>query len=647
MPVLNLDEAPQQDDVAYVDADLNEKGDRIVVKFKYDFNDVKRIKAIPGARFTDHTQPGGPFWRVPRDVTSARMLREQFEDRLRCSERMLAWGRLAVAKADKLVTLAAADDAELEFVSKAYGKTKIPMKDGTEVKGLHNWLRPYQRAGAAFMAEADCINADQPGTGKTAQTIAAILERDKGEGSHLIVAPKTSLNVVWEAEIDLLAPDMPVITMSGDDSKEVRAECLALAKEFHEDGTPFFLVLNPAFVRFEKDKDAPKVAVRGKLEFQTKPVYPELFEFEWSTIVFDEYHKMGLSNNKTMMFEAANKLKGQHKMLLSGTPMGGKPIKLWGALHFLEPERFTSKWRWIDEWLVTDDNGFGKVVQGVQPGKEDKFWEHLRPYMVRRTKAEVLPQLPPKQRIDRWVEMTPKQKKQYDTFAANAELKIEEENLSATGILAEYMRLKQFACAHQKVKHMGNGDIKVMPTFESGHLPYILEILEERGIAKRQKNKAGEWVYGEDDGAEGDEQVIIFSQFSTMVDMIEDYLNNECGIETVKITGKVSQARRTEIAKAFQEEGGPRVMVVTTTAGGVALTLDRASTVIFTDETWDPDDQEQAEDRAHRASRLHQVTCYYLRSKNTIQEYIANLVEGKAITNREILDLRRMGLRAV
>jgi SNF2 family DNA or RNA helicase len=619
MPVLNLEEINQE--VDYVEADLNDKLDRIIVKFKYSQQDVKKIKAVPGARFVPPAN-GGPMWKLPMDVTSAQMLREQFTDRLKCSERMLAWGRVAMQKTDKLVSLASADDATLEFVKQEYGD-------------LHEWLRPYQRAGAAFMAETDCINADQPGTGKTAQTISSILERDKGEGSHLVLAPKTSINVVWEEEIDKLAPDMPVITMTGDDSKEVRAECLALAKEFHEDGTPFFLVMNPAFIRLEKDKEAPKVAVKGKLEYQMKPVYPEFFEFEWDTVVIDEYHKMGLSNNKTMMFQAANSLKAKHRMLLSGTPMGGKPIKLWGALHFLDPGRFTSKWRWIDEWLVNEDNGFGKSVQGVQPGKEDRFWEHLRPYMVRRTKAEVLPQLPPKQRIERWVEMTPKQKKQYDLFAANAELKIEEENLSATGILAEYMRLKQFSVAHQSASQWADGTVKVTPTYSSGHLIHIMDLLEERGITP----------HGEDD--EGDEQVIIFSQFSQMVDMICKYLNEEQGIKTAKITGAVSQAQRTELAKEFQGEGGPRVMVVTTTAGGVALTLDRASTVIFTDETWDPDDQEQAEDRAHRASRIHQVTCIYLRSKGTIQEYIANLVEGKAITNREILDLRRMGLRAV
>jgi SNF2 family DNA or RNA helicase len=231
--------------------------------------------------------------------------------------------------------------------------------------------------------------------------------------------------------------------------------------------------------------------------------------------------------------------------------------------------------------------------------------------------------------------MTPKQAKQYEAMATAAEVKIDEENLTATGILAEYMRLKQFAGAHQKVKHMADGSIKVQPTYESGKLPVLMELLDERGIRPDSEG---------DDSAEGDEQVVIFSQFASMVNMITDYLN-ENGIKAEKITGAVSQKRRTELVEEFQS-GEVRVMVVSTTAGGVALTLDRASTAIIMDETWDPDDQEQAEDRVHRASRIHQVTVYYLRTRDTIEEYIKSLVGGKAVTNREILDLRRMGLTA-
>src|ERR1044072_599452 len=117
------------------------------------------------------------------------------------------------------------------------------------------------------------------------------------------------------------------------------------------------------------------------------------------------------------------------------------------------------------------------------------------------------------------------------------------------------------------------------------------------------------------------------------------------GVKAEKITGDVSQVKREELISRFQANG-VSVVVLSTKAGGVSITLDNANTVIHVDETWDPDDQEQVEDRAHRISRLHQVNVFILRSKGTIEEYIQQRVLDKAAINREILDLRRQGLRA-
>lgn len=607
MPVLDIE----------VTAEISDDGKRVMVTFPYHQAAVRAVKTVPGARFLPPNQPGGPAWKLPLDLTSMRLLREAFGTSLSLGPKLKEWGKEAVAKEQAVMSMADAEDAVLEQVKKLNPE-------------FHEWLRPDQRADAAFMAAHPVICANQPGLGKTAATIASIMERCGEGGSHLIVAPKTSLDAVWAKELEDKT-DIPFLTMSGDDSKETRQEILECCKEFREEGTGFFLVLNPAFILLERDKSGEMIIKQGKRVWPMIPKYPELYDFEWDTIVFDEYHKMGLSNNKTNMFEAANSLRAKHKLLLSGTPMGGKPIKLWGALHFLDPGSFTSKWRWADQWLEVEDNGFGKVIHGIQKGKKDNFWFALKPYMVRRTKEEILKDLPPKQHVDIWCDMTPQQAKQYKIFAENAEIKIEEENLSATGILAEYTRLKQFASAHQSVANV-NGDLKVTPTANSGKLPHLLALLEERGITG-------------DDDAEGDEQVVIGSQFSQIVDMVTKYLQ-EKGIAAEKITGAVSQARRTELVEEFQR-GDVRVMVVTTTAAGVALTLDKASTVIVMDETWNPDDQEQLEDRVHRASRIHQVTCYYLRSKGTIEEYINKINIGKAVTNREILDLRRAGLRAI
>jgi SNF2 family DNA or RNA helicase len=112
--------------------------------------------------------------------------------------------------------------------------------------------------------------------------------------------------------------------------------------------------------------------------------------------------------------------------------------------------------------------------------------------------------------------------------------------------------------------------------------------------------------------------------------MITEVPEREKGIKAEKITGAVSRSEGTELWRSSRRARCGSWW--STTAGGVALTLDRASTAIIMDETWDPDDQEQAEDRVHRASRIHQVTVYYLRSRDTIEEYIKQV--GRIRTSR-------------
>ena len=308
-------------------------------------------------------------------------------------------------------------------------------------------------------------------------------------------------------------------------------------------------------------------------------------------------------------------------MALSGTPMGGKPVNLWPVLHFLDPEEFTSKWRWAENWLYIDNNGYGASFGEVRKELRPEFDKYITRYMLRRTKAEVYKDLPPKTYVPIWVEMGPKQAKQYKEFALAAEVKIEEDKLYATSILAEYMRLKQFAISYSKIEWIdrAEGKYKVIPdgTVDSGKLEALEELLEERGVF--------------DDAQDVEEQIVIFSQFSVVVDWVCKWLMDK-GVEPLKITGKVGQRGRNEAQRKFQANKA-KVIVMTTTAGGVSITLDAADTVIFMDETWVPDDQEQGEDRIHRVSRIHNVTCYYLRTTGTIEEYIEKRVARKQNVN--------------
>lgn len=605
-------------------AELNEKADRMEVHFPYDPNAVKAVKSVPGARFVPPPK-GGPYWSLPLDLTSARMLREGFGEGLQLGKALKAWGKVAVAKERNLTQLGMAEDAELEVLPNVLPE-------------LCDWLRPYQRADVAFLALANAINANQPGLGKTAETIGSVFEAKMDAGPNMIVAPKTSLETVWLKEL-LKWQKHPVLLTSGDDTVDRRKEIIEQAWHMVDTGEPFWLVVNHNMIRYERDRNAELVNENGKMVRPAFPIYEELFNIPWETVSVDEYHKMGLTNPKSLMTKSLKDIMCEKLNLLSGTPMGGKPIKLFSALQLVDPGSFTSKWRWAGAWLEIEEKEYekqgeqkvGKIIHGIRPAREGEFYKEHAPYLLRRTKKECLKELPDKQRTVITCVMTPKQKKQYETISAEAEIKIEEEHLSVIGVLAEYTRLKQFATAHHKVKHMASGQLKVAPTTESGKLPQLLELLAERGIT------------ADKDDAEGDEQAVIFSQYSGVADMVHEYLNS-VGIPTAKITGSVNKkGERTKIQNEFNAEGGPRVLVMTTGAGGVSITLDeRASTVIFMDETWDPDDQEQAEDRVHRASRMHQVMVYYLRSKDTIEEYIAEITGGKKLTNEQVLDMHRI-----
>jgi SNF2 family DNA or RNA helicase len=252
----------------------------------------------------------------------------------------------------------------------------------------------------------------------------------------------------------------------------------------------------------------------------------------------------------------------------------------------------------------------------------------------------VLPELPEKQWHDVWCRMSKKQAEQYNRFAEDTEIRIEEHYLSATSILAEYTRLKQFAQSYCEVGEItenedGSLKMKLRATRESGKIPYLMDKLAEVGI--------------DPDDPEGDAQAIVTSEFKETADLVYDYLT-ERGIKCAKITGDVNKkGERARIVRAFKEVGehqGLRVCVMTTTAGGVAITLDNVESVHILGETWNPDDQEQVTDRAVNTSTLHQVTVFTYRCRGTIEEDIHKATREKSFTNKTVLDLVRNGWRA-
>jgi SNF2 family DNA or RNA helicase len=584
-------------------AELTSEGDRCEIHFRYSPEAVlamNRLKPL-GARFVPQGN-GGPLWTLPLDLIVMRRLREEFGDGLQLGDGIKAWGRRQVRKESQLQTLAVADDAPLK-----------EMKLLKKLPKLAKWFRPYQRADVMFMATTSCLNLLEPRLGKTTEVIGAVYEADIEIGPHLVVAPKTTLDSVWRMEIERWTGHT-VVTFSGDLTLQEKAEAERTVDRCLADGKPFWFITTADMIR---RGNFPKVKI-------------------WNSFTIDEFHKTGLPEVKNAFPKVAVSIKALRKYALSGTPMGGKPVKLWGALHWLEPEKFTSKWRWAAQWLVIETTwGNHKQIGNIIPGREDAFFQALAPHAVRRLRSEVLPQLPETQWIDVWCDMTEKQAKQYNTFAAAAEVRIDEYHLSATSILAEYTRLKQFSnhmCAVEVLsvdEETGRIEMKVKATEESGKIPYLLDNLAERGIDPKDPD--------------GEDQAIIASQFRETAEMIHRYLNR-VGIKCEIISGAVKQKDRNRIMADFQA-GRVRVAVLVTAAAGVGITLNKASDVHVLDETWNPDDQTQVTDRAVDTTRNHQVTALVYRSRGTIEEYIRKVNDEKIDVNKNVLDLRRQILK--
>jgi SNF2 family DNA or RNA helicase len=604
-------------------AELSENGARIEVHFRYSPEAVEAINQVPGRKFHGNGRP--KYWSIPADLTSARRLREEFGTGLQLGDAVRAWGREATRAERQIASIASADDATLRNLD-------------DEQAG---WLRPYQRADVAMMAATNVLNANQPGTGKTVEVIYAVQEAGL-RGPHLIVAPITLHKDPWRNE--LRAHALGARILFGETPAERRNAINAVARE-QAAGTAddLWMIVNPDLIRVQKfDADTAVPAGRRVLSRDHKgnAYCPKddgsseaLFGIEWGAVVLDEFHKYGLGEDRNTMFAratAALRQSSARAYALSGTPMGGKPVRLWGVLNFIEPQLYPGKWKWAQQWLLNAegtgpvDPGAGTGIGDIQPGRESEFYQAHSKHMIRRTRKDALPGLPDKIVIDVPVEMTPKQAKVYNRFARAAEVELDGGRVSADGILAEFARLKQMANALCEIR-----DGEVAPTYESGKLPILLDRLDTYGIRAKD--------------AEPGARAIVASESQRFVVVLEGYLAEQ-GLAVRRLDGSVTGRKRDAVIDWYKEDvPDARVLVMTTQTGGVGLNLGMTGSIHVMDETWNPDDQEQLEDRGMR-DRTTALNVLYYRTADTIQEYIAEIGLMKQAQNKKVLadEVRRM-----
>lgn len=608
---------------------------RFSIKFPYDPAAIHEVKQVPGASWNNKRKR----WTFPLDLPSINAVTDvgrQFKCNFVIDSALKVWVQ---AERKRIANLIAPDD-----ITQASADLLPQLKADMPQLWESLSTRPFQLLGAEFIArQRNVLMADQPGMGKTIQTLAAIAE-NRVTGPILVIAPRTAANVTWPAEIKRwLGPDESITVINGAMKPAERgqaiANAVALTKIFPN--MRAWVIMGPNYARAKADLDSNGNFIRDdkgqKIIRVVNEGRPELFSIEWSAIVVDESHQTLAGATGNLKKQSAQRfglglLRSKPdgmRIALSGTPFRGKSHYMWGQINWLEPERCPAYWQWIERHFGTTKSAFGMDIN-ERIKDETKFYEELRPLMVRRTKTEVVKELPekmyggepldptdPESPIAVWLPMTPAQEKQYRKMESRALLEIQNEpDMPVNGILAEMTRLKQIADG--RVALAGNDIVDC--TDDSNKLNWIMDFIEER--------------------MESGGKVIIASQFTKFIYMISKALAG-ANIGHYVLTGRQNDAERKAAQEGFQGENGHSIFLLNTKAGGVSLTLDMADDVVVCDSTFNPDDQEQVEDRAHRVSRIHNVTIWNLASRGTIDEMILCLTAERESETKGVIDGQR------
>lgn len=619
-------------------------GKRIYVRVPYSEENVEKCKSVSGARWSKKAKA----WTYPKDLEVARMLREIWGDALVLGPELTKWGKAETKRERRMVKYV--DVKDLDVMAQVH-LPRVSRLAPTMWAAMNN--RPYQTVAAKYMAIGRTVLCgDQPGLGKTIESLGAIVE-SMDHGRILVLAPRKSCRVVWQPEIHKWMSDYEhgawTYLLAGLSPQRVREACDEFMEVSSEEPGLHFMIANAEMARIKKATKCPNDVCDGDEDWcpesdrhvnKSEVRVPFLHDTKWDAIIADETHKWLINtrgNNASQVgygFTKLHTVENGLRIALTGTPLKGKKHNLFGTLNWLRPKVHTSKWRWIEQYfhVYEDPDGYGRIIGSMIEDRKESFFRALSGMMIRRTKHElhaINPSWMPPDKVyhDVYIPMEGKQGTLYRKMQNDARAELTGGTLEAIGVLPELTRLKQFA---QSNWYMDGRTLR--PCMPSNKFEWLLDFLEERGI-----EQGG-------DLSEDVNKVVVASQFTKLLNMYADELTRR-GIACYVITGETKDRDAEEYAHRFQSDGDVRVVLINTAAGGVSITLDAADDMIVNDETWVPDEQEQVEDRAHRTSRTdHQVNVWYPRSDESIESEIAADNMDKAESNHVVLDATR-GMR--
>jgi SNF2 family DNA or RNA helicase len=448
-----------------------------------------------------------------------------------------------------------------EFARVFDSKPRVP-------RGLTAELRDYQLDGFRWLARLGelgfgaCL-ADDMGLGKTVQLIALLLQRAK-TGPALVVAP-TSVCENWLRELARFAPSLGARSYLGSE-REQRL----------------------------RDLGRRDVLVTGYATMQQDAA--RLQAIEWGTVVLDE--AQFIKNASAQRTRAALGLRAAMRVAATGTPVENNVDDLYSLFQFVQPGLLGTPTGFRRRFPLAEDSAAGR-------DSRRKLRKLTQPFLLRRTKAQVLAELPPVTEIEHQVELGPEETVLYEAVrrAALDKLGVGGE-ANKFAVLAELTRLRRLCCDARLVVP----DAQV----ESSKLKAFLELMQEL-VASRHR-------------------ALVFSQFVDVLKLAAAALDAQ-GLSYQYLDGSCTPKQRSAAVDAFQT-GESDAFLISLKAGGFGLNLTAADYVIHLDPWWNPATEAQATDRAHRIGQQNPVTVYRLVAKGTIEERIVSLHRAK----RELAD---------
>lgn len=576
-----------------VSVELDETNSKIKINAEWRYKEL--CKSLPGSSWSASEQ----VWSAPLSWSTCLALRSTFRTDLVIGPKLEAW----------------ASDLVDKRISPANALRELENYEGDQS------LFPHQRAGVAFLATAKrALLADEPGLGKTAQAIRALKElHDRGEAVFptLIVCPNT-LKKNWAREFHTWWPEATTQVIKGSSAQR---------KKQFEIGTESNI--DVFIINWESLRAHSRLAGYGSIalvkcvamggqdpnvsENRCEVTPRELNKIDFKAVIADEIHRSKDPKSKQTRALWAATGDAPVRFALTGTPIANNVVDLWPILHWLSPEDWPGRTKWLDRMIDTMLNAFGgMMVIGIKPHMQDEFYKTVNPFMRRMLKKIVLPHLPEVMKERRDVEMSTKQKKAYAEMRDKMIAELSNGDIvSAPSVLTQTIRLIQFASSH--------ATLEVNP--ESGEEKLILSDPSCKVDALMDDIKNGDF---------GSDSVAVSAVSRQLIYLLSAEMTKS-GIEHGLITGMQDEDERQQAIDDFQS-GKTKWILFTAQAGGVGITLTAARRLVMLQRPWSLVDYKQVLDRVHRiGSEIHDsiiITDYV--TEGTIEERVIEVLEKKA-----------------